>query len=172
MLSFADFHSWRRSSSEKSTKTSPRERLLAEGKRMETRVVASNLRLVMSRLLALCVEQGKALPNCWEFAFGTIDIFPRDINPLSPPSDPVQRRLQSPSAKSNFLAVKTDHDSGFQCHDCLRSRHPYRPGPLQPKQASLFGGAQRPTRSRSLRMTRTPALALLILRDRDYRRSC
>ena len=26
-------------------------------------------------------------------------------NPLSPPSDPVQRRLQSPSAKSNFLAV-------------------------------------------------------------------
>ncbi len=29
--------------------------------------------------------------------------FPR--NPLSPPSDPVQRRLQSPSAKSNFLAV-------------------------------------------------------------------
>ena len=29
--------------------------------------------------------------------------FPR--NPLSPPSDPVQRRLQSPPAKSNFLAV-------------------------------------------------------------------
>jgi len=27
------------------------------------------------------------------------------VNPLSPPSDPVQRRLQSPSAKSNFLAV-------------------------------------------------------------------
>jgi|TARA_B110000037_G_scaffold185394_1_gene214810 hypothetical protein len=27
------------------------------------------------------------------------------INPLSPPSDPVQRRLQSPPAKSNFLAV-------------------------------------------------------------------
>jgi hypothetical protein len=27
-------------------------------------------------------------------------------NPLSPPSDPVQRRLQSPSAKSNFLAVR------------------------------------------------------------------
>ena len=26
-------------------------------------------------------------------------------NPLSPPSDPVQRRLQSPPAKSNFLAV-------------------------------------------------------------------
>jgi hypothetical protein len=26
------------------------------------------------------------------------------INPLSPPSDPVQRRLQSPPAKSNFLA--------------------------------------------------------------------
>jgi hypothetical protein len=34
-------------------------------------------------------------------------------NPLSPPSDPVQRRLQSPPAKSNFLAVfdilKTDN---------------------------------------------------------------
>ena len=27
------------------------------------------------------------------------------INPLSPPSDPVQRRLQSPPAKSKFLAV-------------------------------------------------------------------
>ncbi|MDB4630600.1 hypothetical protein OAF46_03715 [Akkermansiaceae bacterium] len=27
-------------------------------------------------------------------------------NPLSPPSDPVQRRLQSPPAKSKFLAVK------------------------------------------------------------------
>ncbi|MDB4566921.1 hypothetical protein N9Z92_02775 [Akkermansiaceae bacterium] len=26
-------------------------------------------------------------------------------NPLSPPSDPVQRRLQSPPAKSKFLAV-------------------------------------------------------------------
>jgi len=32
--------------------------------------------------------------------------FPR--NPLSPPSDPVQRRLQSPSAKSNFLAVEEE----------------------------------------------------------------
>ena len=28
-----------------------------------------------------------------------------EANPLSPPSDPVQRRLQSPPAKSNFLAV-------------------------------------------------------------------
>ena len=28
------------------------------------------------------------------------------FNPLSPPSDPVQRRLQSPSAKSKFLAVR------------------------------------------------------------------
>jgi len=28
-----------------------------------------------------------------------------ETNPLSPPSDPVQRRLQSPPAKSNFLAV-------------------------------------------------------------------
>ena len=28
------------------------------------------------------------------------------INPLSPPSDPVQRRLQSPPAKSKFLAVR------------------------------------------------------------------
>ncbi|MBT4796984.1 MAG: hypothetical protein HON81_01565 [Verrucomicrobia bacterium] len=27
------------------------------------------------------------------------------INPLSPPSDPVQRRLQSPPAKNKFLAV-------------------------------------------------------------------
>ena len=26
-------------------------------------------------------------------------------NPLSPPSDPVQRRLQNPPAKSKFLAV-------------------------------------------------------------------
>jgi hypothetical protein len=32
-------------------------------------------------------------------------ISPED-NPLSPPSDPVQRRLQSPPAKSNFLAVQ------------------------------------------------------------------
>jgi hypothetical protein len=30
-----------------------------------------------------------------------------NFNPLSPPSDPVQRRLQSPPAKSNFLAVPT-----------------------------------------------------------------
>ena len=29
------------------------------------------------------------------------------INPLSPPSDPVQRRLQSPPAKNKFLAVKS-----------------------------------------------------------------
>jgi hypothetical protein len=29
-----------------------------------------------------------------------------DINPLSPPSAPVQGRLQSPPAKSKFLAVK------------------------------------------------------------------
>jgi hypothetical protein len=27
------------------------------------------------------------------------------FNPLSPPSDPVQRRLQSPPAKSNFLGA-------------------------------------------------------------------
>jgi hypothetical protein len=27
------------------------------------------------------------------------------LNPLSPPSDPVQRRLQGPPAKSKFLAV-------------------------------------------------------------------
>ena len=31
---------------------------------------------------------------------------PINNNPLSPPSDPVQRRLQSPPAKSNFLAVR------------------------------------------------------------------
>jgi hypothetical protein len=31
-----------------------------------------------------------------------------EINPLSPPSDPVQRRLQSPPAKSNFLAVSNN----------------------------------------------------------------
>ncbi|MDB4417286.1 hypothetical protein N9232_01935, partial [Akkermansiaceae bacterium] len=29
------------------------------------------------------------------------------ITPLSPPSDPVQMRLQSPPAKSNVLAVST-----------------------------------------------------------------
>ena len=29
------------------------------------------------------------------------------INPLSPPSDPVQRQLQSPPAKNKFLAVKS-----------------------------------------------------------------
>ena len=40
--------------------------------RMETRVV-------MSRPKALCAERGKAPLNCWEFAFGTIDIFPRDM---------------------------------------------------------------------------------------------
>ena len=32
------------------------------------------------------------------------------LNPLSPPSDPVQRRLQSPPAKSNFLAVDVDFE--------------------------------------------------------------
>jgi hypothetical protein len=35
------------------------------------------------------------------------------INPLSPPSDPVQRRLQSPPAKSNFLAVNRDQALGI-----------------------------------------------------------
>ena len=35
------------------------------------------------------------------------------INPLSPPSDPVQRRLQSPPAKSNFLAVKPSRQKQF-----------------------------------------------------------
>ena len=47
--------------------------------RMETRVVASSLRLFMFKPLALCAERGKAPLNCWEFAFGTIDIFPRDM---------------------------------------------------------------------------------------------
>jgi len=32
---------------------------------------------------------------------------PINNNPLSPPSDPVQRRLQSPPAKNKFLAVKS-----------------------------------------------------------------
>jgi hypothetical protein len=31
------------------------------------------------------------------------------INPLSPPSAPLQRRLQGPPAKSNFLAVGKSH---------------------------------------------------------------
>ena len=31
------------------------------------------------------------------------------INPLSPPSAPVQRRLQGPPAKSKFLAVNLTH---------------------------------------------------------------
>ena len=33
-------------------------------------------------------------------------------NPLSPPSDPVQRRLQSPPTKSNFLAVEKTSPGG------------------------------------------------------------
>ena len=33
-------------------------------------------------------------------------------NPLSPPSDPVQRRLQSPPAKSKFLGVLSPTSSG------------------------------------------------------------
>jgi hypothetical protein len=43
----------------------------------------------------------------------------RDFNPLSPPSDPVQRRLQSPSAKSNFLAVGKllIEEAGGRCSD-------------------------------------------------------
>jgi hypothetical protein len=36
-----------------------------------------------------------------------------EVNPLSPPSDPVQRRLQSPPAKSNFLAVTTHGGGGI-----------------------------------------------------------
>lgn len=46
---------------------------------METRVVASSLRLVIFKPLALCAERGKAPLNYWEFAFGTIDISPRDM---------------------------------------------------------------------------------------------
>jgi len=41
------------------------------------------------------------------------DAPPPVINPLSPPSDPVQRRLQSPPAKSNFLAVSHQGDPVF-----------------------------------------------------------
>ena len=37
------------------------------------------------------------------------------INPLSPPSDPVQRRLQSPPAKSKFLAVVPSLSQFFPC---------------------------------------------------------
>jgi len=50
------------------------------------------------------------IDECNELASGEL-VIPSTIegkpvtNPLSPPSDPVQRRLQSPPAKSKFLAV-------------------------------------------------------------------
>ena len=36
-----------------------------------------------------------------------------EINPLSPPSDPVQRRLQSPPAKTKFLGVPKVRHGGL-----------------------------------------------------------
>jgi len=47
-------------------------------------------------------------------------------NPLSPPSDPVQRRLQSPPAKSNFLAVQDHYSRLMLSGDGIGDRRPIK----------------------------------------------
>jgi hypothetical protein len=71
----------------------------------------SRLRPMFPAKTASCCLQseppGNPLPVCCPLSLQS-GAFPRILaNPLSPPSDPVQRRLQSPPAKSNFLAVGT-----------------------------------------------------------------
>jgi hypothetical protein len=44
-------------------------------------------------------------------------------NPLSPPSDPVQRRLQSPPAKSKFLAVQSQQRNGQNAKNTPAKAH-------------------------------------------------